>query len=66
MAYSVYKDALYAKERERLRLMIKSNSVLEYQSVTEKPAEETKAEESPYVPIEEVPFDKIIEAKDKI
>lgn len=65
-AYAVYKDILYSKERERLSLMIKSKDVVEYSGATEPQPEDGKSVEDPYIPIEEVPFNMVAEAEEKL
>ena len=73
--YILYQDYTNRKERQKLSLLLKSGSVAEFQAVV-KPLKEKKTDSKPgsqsiredHVPIEniidEVPFEKLMEAKD--
>lgn len=65
-AYIVYQDILNRKERDSLQKKLMSKDLAEYQKVTEKPEETPEPEPSPYVPIDEVDVDKLLEADDNL
>lgn len=62
-AYLVFKDIYCAKERERLNLLALSKTTTEYKDAIEPtPPKEEEVEEDEIVDIEDVPFDKLMEA----
>jgi len=66
-SYIVYKDILNARMLESLQLKLMSKDVHEYKSATEEEVvEEKKKEEDPYLPIEDVPYARMVEAKQQI
>jgi len=64
--YIIYQDRSNRVERERLQLKLMSKNVDEYVAAVESPSEESESVEDPYVPIEDVPLDKLMEAEDKL
>ena len=66
-AYIVYQDVANRKEREKLGLKIISKDATEYKEVAT-PVKEEKREEkpNPYIPVEDVPLEKLMGAKDKL
>lgn len=65
-AYIVFQHWTYQKEREKLELKLMSRNIEEYKDAVEPPAKDMPEKESPYKPLEEVPLDKQLEAKDRI
>ena len=67
-SYMVYKDILFSKEREQLQLKLMSKDISEYKYATETPKEEKKVERQPdeYLPIEDIPIDRIVNAEVKL
>lgn len=62
--YTVYKDHLFSKEREKLQLKLMSKNVEEYSRAVSKPKKEPKPVEPDLrVPIEEVSAEQILKAK---
>lgn len=65
LAYSVFKDIVNSKERDRLELKLMCKSVTEYKDAVENVVEETRKPEEPkFIPIEEVSYEKIMKAED--
>jgi hypothetical protein len=65
LAYSIFKDLVNSKERERLELKLMSKSTIEYKdAVDDSVEEERKPEEQKFIPLEEVSYEKIMKAKD--
>lgn len=63
-AYAVYKDVANQDERQDLQLKIMSKDIHDYlEALDEK--EDYEEVESPYVPIEDVSADTILEAEDR-
>lgn len=66
--YILYQDFVNRREREKLQLLLKSETATEFKVATTTPKltpkQETKP--NPFIPLEEVPFEKLIKAEDKL
>ncbi len=64
--YIIYQDHANRQEREKLQLKFLSKNSDEYKRAVEPPPKEAESVPENYKPVEEVPFNKLIEAEDKI
>lgn len=66
--YSIYKDESFKREREKLQLKLMSKTPQEYKEAIEKPEKikPKKKEKDPYIPIEDVPTEKLLKAEDAL
>lgn len=73
--YILYQDFVNRRERQKLSLLLKSRDVTEFKTVAETPKEKDsepglQSIDEDHVPIEnimeEVPFEKLVEAKDNL
>lgn len=63
MAWQEHKNR---EEREKLEMMIKSKDIVEFKEATEPPPPPTEVEEEKYRSLDEVPFEKLMNAEDNI
>ena len=66
IAYSIIKDVLFYKEREKLQRKLMSKDLPEYLSSIEPEPENTKQEESPFIPVEDATVEQILKAEDVV
>ena len=64
--YILYQDIINRRERERLQLKLMSKDVAEYKGAVDGPPENAKDERDPYVPVEDVPIEKLLGAEDNL
>lgn len=64
--YIIYQDIVNRRERDKLHLKIMSRDTTEYKKATEKPAKSSEPKEDPYVPLDDVPVEKLMRAEDKL
>lgn len=64
LAYMVFKDVLYYREKEKLQKKLMSRDLNEYVLSEEPEIEDTPQKESPYLPIEEATMEQILKSKD--
>jgi hypothetical protein len=65
IGYSVYKDFLFYKEREKLQMKFMSKNLTDYVSNTTATEENTKQNEDPFLPIEDASIEQILKTKDR-
>jgi flagellar biosynthesis/type III secretory pathway M-ring protein FliF/YscJ len=66
LAFITYQDISNRRERENLELKLMSKDVVEYKEVTEKPEKTKTPDPDPYVPLEDVSVNKLVQAEDKL
>lgn len=64
--YIVYSDHVNRRERERLMLFKKSKTVDEYIAAVEKPEKPKPQKPDPYVEIDQVPEEQLLQAEDNL
>ena len=62
----VYQDFKFSRERERYHLKLMSRDVGEYQAAVEEPPKDTIVKKDPYVDIQDVPVEKLMDAEDNL
>ena len=64
--YILYQDVANRKERHHLELKLMSKTPDEYSRAVEKPSPNAESAPDPYIPVEEVPVKKLMQAEDRL
>ena len=64
--FILYQDITNRREREKLEMKLMSHDLQDYQTAQEKPPKNGESKPDPYVPVEDVPIKKLLDAEDKL